>query len=51
MDECYSRRYGHLSILPALNSNPAATREPDDLRVNLRYRRDLLMIGIMVSEI
>jgi len=42
---------GHFSILPALNSQPAATREPDGLWGNQRYRRELLMMGIMVPEI
>ena len=28
----------------------AATREPDGLYVNQRYRRELLMRGIMVAE-
>ena len=35
---------------PALNLQPAATREPDGLCGNQRYRRDLLMMGIMVPE-
>jgi len=38
------------SILPALNFQPAATREPDNLCGNQRYRRELLMMGIMVPE-
>jgi len=29
---------------------PAATREPDDLCGNQRYRRELLTMGIMVTE-
>ena len=41
---------GHPSILPALNSQPAATREPDGLCDNQRYRRELLMMGLMVPE-
>jgi len=41
---------GHSSILPALNFQPAATREPDGLCGNQHYHRDLLMIGIMVPE-
>ena len=41
---------GHSSILPALNFQPAATREPDGLCGNQRYRRELLMMGIMVPE-
>ena len=41
---------GHSSILPALNLQPAATLEPDGLCGNQRYRRELLMIGIMVPE-
>ena len=47
---CYSLRSGHSSILPALNPQPAATREPDGLCGNQRYRRELLMMGIMVPE-
>ena len=38
------------SIVPALNFQPAATREPDNLCGNQRYRRELLMMGIMVPE-
>ena len=30
--------------------HPAATREPDDLCGNQRYRRERLMMGIMVPE-
>ena len=41
---------GNSSILPALKFHPAATREPDGLCGNQRYRRELLMIGIMVPE-
>jgi len=41
---------GHSSILPALNFKPAATREPDGLCGNQRYRRELMMMGIMVPE-
>ena len=29
---------------------PAATGEPDDLYGNQRYRRELLIMGIMVPE-
>jgi len=47
---CYSLRSGHSSILPALNTQPAATPEPDGLCGNQRYRRELLMMGIMVPE-
>ena len=43
-------RSGHSSILPAFNFHPAATREPDGLCGNRRYRRELLMMGIMVPE-
>ena len=50
MDECPDRRSGHSSILPALNFQPAATREPDSLCGNQRYRRELLVMGIMVPE-
>jgi len=52
MDECPDRRLrsGQSSILPALNFQPAATREPDGLCGNQRYHRELLMIGIMVPE-
>ena len=42
---CYSLRSGHSSILPALNFQPAATREPDGLCGNQRYRREILMMG------
>jgi len=42
---------GHSSILPAFNLQPAATREPDRLCGNQRYRRELLMMGILVPEI
>jgi len=45
-----SPRSGHSSILPALNFQPAATREPDGLCGNQRYRREFLMIDIMVPE-
>jgi len=40
----------HDGILPALNLHPATTREPDVLCGNQRYRRELLMMGIMVPE-
>jgi hypothetical protein len=33
-----------------LTFQPAATREPDGLFGSQRYRRELLMMGIMVSE-
>ena len=33
-----------------LNFHPAATREPDGLRGNQRYRRELLTMDIMVHE-
>ena len=46
----YSLRSGNSSILPALNFHPAATREPDGLCGNQRYRREILMMGIMVPE-
>ena len=45
-----SVRSAHSSILPALNFQPATTREPDPLCGNQRYRRELLMMGIMVPE-
>ena len=48
---CNSLRSGKSSILPALNLQPVATREPDGLCGNQRYRRELLMMGIMVPEI
>ena len=41
---------GHSSIQPALNLQPAATREPDGLRGNQRCRRELLMMVTMVPE-
>ena len=47
---CYSLQSGHTSILPALNFQPAATPEPDGLCSNQRYRREILMMGIMVPE-
>jgi len=47
---CYSLRSGHSSILSAFNFQPAATREPDDLCGNQRYRRELLMMAIMFPE-
>jgi len=50
MYSCYSLLSGHSSILPALNFQPAATREPDGLCGNQRHRRELLMMGIMVPE-
>jgi hypothetical protein len=37
-------------ILPALNLQPAATQQPDGLCGNQRYRRELMMAGIMVPE-
>ena len=43
-------RSGNSSILPARNFQPAATREPDGLCGNQRYRRELLMMDIMVPE-
>jgi len=43
-------RSGHSSILPALNFQPAATREPDGLCGNQPYCHELLMMGIMVPE-
>jgi len=33
-----------------LSFHPAATREPDGLCGNQRYRRQLLTIGVMVPE-
>jgi len=45
-----SLRSGHSSILPALNFQPAGTREPDGLCGNQGYHRELLMMGIMVPE-
>jgi len=47
---CYSLRSGHPSILPAFNLQPTATREPKGLCGNQRYRRELLMMGVMVPE-
>ena len=41
---------GNSSILPALNFRPAANREPDGLCGNQRYRRELLVMDIMVPE-
>jgi len=45
-----SLRSGHSSILPALNFQPAATKERAGLCGNQRYRRELLMMGIMLPE-
>jgi len=50
IEGCNSLRSGHSSILPALNFQPAATREPDGLYGNQPYRLELLMMGIMVPE-
>jgi len=47
MDGCPDRRP---SVLPALNFQPATTPEPDGLCGNQSYRRELLMMGIMVPE-
>ena len=47
---CNSFQSGHSCILPALNFQPAATPEPDGLYGNQCYRRELLMMGIMVPE-
>jgi len=41
---------GKFIHLPALNFQPAATREPGGLCGNQRHRRELLMMGIMVPE-
>ena len=54
MDEfpVFSKAFGpetHLSYMN-LSFHPAATREPDDLFGNQRYRRELLTMGIMVLE-
>ena len=46
----YNLRSWRSSILPAINLQPAATREPDGVCGNQRYRRELLMMGIMVPE-
>ena len=46
MDEFPDRRL----LQPALKLQPAATREPDGLCDNQRYRRELLMMGILVPE-
>jgi len=43
-------RSGNSSVLPALSFQPAATREPDGLCGNQRYRRELLTMGILVPE-
>jgi len=40
---------GWMNVLPALNFQPA-TRDPDGLCGNQRYRRELLVMGIMVPE-
>jgi len=40
----------HPSCLPALNFQPATTREPEGLCGNQRNRHELLMMDIMVPE-
>jgi len=47
---CNNPRSGHSSILPEPNFQPAANREPDVLCGNQRYRREFLMMVIMVTE-
>jgi hypothetical protein len=37
-------------LMPALNFQPSVTREPDGLCGNQRYRREFLMMDIMVPE-
>jgi len=53
MDECLDQRLLQPSVQtlihPTYNSRPAATREPDGLCGNQRYRRELMM-GIMVPD-
>ena len=49
---CHVTAFGpetHPSYLH-LSFHPAATREPDGLCGNQRYRRELLTMGIMVPE-
>jgi len=41
---------GNLSRLTALNFQPTATQEPDGQYGNQRYRRELLMMGILVPD-
>jgi len=50
LESCYSLRSGHSSILPGLNFQPAAIREPDGLCGKQRYGPELLMMVIMVPE-
>ena len=47
---CYNLQPGHYSSLPAPNFQPTATQERDNQYGNLRYTRELLMIGILVPE-
>ena len=56
---CFGHHYAHHQVhrrciipqgIPALNLQSAATREPDGLSGNQLYRRELLMMGIMVPE-
>jgi len=48
-DDSIGYHIGRL-VLETLNLQLAATREPDGLCGNQRYRRELLMMEIMVPE-
>ena len=52
MDEFPDRRLLHPSLRKPIHPAclPAATREPDGLCGNQRYRQELLTMGIMVPE-
>jgi len=46
----YNLQPGHLSSLPAPNFQPTATQEPDGPCGNQHYSREIVMMGIAVSE-
>ena len=46
----YSLQSGHYSSLTAPNLQPTAHQERNDQRGNQHYSRELLMMGIVVSE-
>jgi len=46
----FSPQSGHYSSLTASNLQPTANQERNDQCGNQDYRRELLMIGIVVSE-
>ena len=47
---CFSLQPRHYSSLPAPNFQPTATQERDDKCSNQHYRRELLMMDIVVPE-